>query len=43
LFFNRRRDRVKLLYFAGDGLIIWYKRLDSGTFETPRSTATLRD
>ena len=27
LFFNRRSDRVKVLWFAGDGLVIWYKRL----------------
>ena len=27
LFFNRRGDRVKVLWFAGDGLVIWYKRL----------------
>ncbi len=37
LFFNRRRDRVKVLHFAGDGFVIWYKRLESGTFEPPRS------
>jgi transposase len=37
LFFNRRRDRVKALWFAGDGLIIWYKQLEQGTFESPRS------
>ena len=28
LFFNRRGDRVKVLWFAGDGLVIWYKRLE---------------
>ena len=26
LFFNRRGDRVKVLWFAGDGLVIWYKK-----------------
>ena len=36
LFFNRRRDRVKVLQFVGDGMIIFYKRLESGTFELPR-------
>lgn len=35
LFFNRRRDRVKVLYFVGDGLVIFYKRLERGTFEMP--------
>jgi hypothetical protein len=36
LFFNRRRDRVKVMYFAGDGIVILYKKLERGTFETPR-------
>ena len=36
LFFNRRRDRVKMLYFAGDSLVIVYRKLEAGTFETPR-------
>jgi transposase len=36
LFFNRRRDRVKVLQFVGDGMIIFYKRLERGTFEVPR-------
>ena len=29
LFFNRRGDRVKALWFAGDGLVIWYKKFES--------------
>jgi hypothetical protein len=36
LFFNRRRDRVKVMYFAGDGIVILYKKLEAGTFEAPR-------
>jgi transposase len=40
LFFNRRRDRVKVLYFVGDGLVIFYKRLELGTFEVPTSVAS---
>ena len=35
LFFNRRRNSVKLLFFTGDGLAIFYRRLERGTFELP--------
>jgi transposase len=36
LFVNRRRDRIKALWWEPGGLILWYKRLERGTFEMPR-------
>jgi len=36
LFVNRRRDRIKALWWEPGGLILWYKRLERGTFERPR-------
>lgn len=35
LFINKRRDRLKLLWWDGDGLAIFMKRLEEGTFERP--------
>jgi transposase len=36
LFLNRRLDRLKLMVWDRDGLMILYKRLERGTFQRPR-------
>lgn len=32
IFLNRRRDHMKVLFWDRDGFIIWFKRLEKGTF-----------
>ena len=38
LFFNRRRDRIKSLFWDHEGFCIWYKRLEAGTFQMLTTT-----
>ena len=35
LFINKRRDRIKILWWDGDGLAIFMKRLEQGTYQRP--------
>ena len=35
IFINKKHTQVKLLLWAGDGLALYYKRLEKGTYEVP--------
>ncbi len=32
IFLNRSRDHMKVLFWDKDGFVIWYKRLEKGSF-----------
>lgn len=39
VFFNRRRNQVKLLLWERDGFSMYYKRLERGTYELPSGSS----
>ena len=43
LFCGRRRDRIKGLYWEGDGFILLYKRLERGAYQWPRNGDEARE
>jgi transposase len=36
VFINKTRNKIKLLHWSGSGFVLYYKRLESGTFELPQ-------
>ena len=40
LFVNRKRDRLKILLWSAGGFVLYYKRLESGTYELPSSISS---
>jgi transposase len=44
IFLSRRKDHMKVLYWDGDGFVIFYKRLEKGSFTSKKdgSSSMLR-
>lgn len=38
VFFGKRREALKVLFFDGSGMCLFYKRLDRGTFRVPETS-----
>ena len=43
VFLNKPRTHLKLLYWDGDGFVIFYKRLERGTFDFLANDAVSRE
>ena len=42
LFCGKRRDRIKVLLWEGDGFVLLYKRLENGSFKWPRRESEVK-
>ena len=42
LFCGRRRDRIKALYWEGNGFVLLYKRLENGKYQWPQNSEEAR-
>jgi transposase len=43
IFLNRRKDHMKVLFWDQDGFVIWFKRLEKGTFAWKWGKQTVLD